>query len=126
MSFGAFAPGSGGGTVILSPTGIRSATGTVLPLNLGYSYFQAIFEIEGPPGTIISISNGPDAILTGSNGGTMSLQLGSSYPLAPFSNNIAPPGRTQINIGGTLTVANTSTTFNGSYTGTFYVTFNQE
>jgi hypothetical protein len=126
MSFGAFATGSTGGSVVLSSGGTRSATGTVLPLNMGVSFFQAIFEIEGPPGTVISILNGPDATLTGSNGGSMSLQIGTSNPAAPFSNTVPPPGRTLINFGGTLTVGNNVSTIPGSYTGTFYITFNQE
>ena len=126
MSFGAFAAGSTGGSVVLSSSGTRSATGTVLPLNMGSSFFQAIFEIEGPPGTIISILNGPNATLTGSNGGSMSLQIGTSNPAAPFSNTVAPPGRTLINFGGTLTVGNNVSTIPGAYTGTFYITFNQE
>jgi hypothetical protein len=56
----------------------------------------------------------------------MSLQLGASNPAAPFSNNIAPPGRTLVNIGGILTVGSTAITIPGTYTGTFYITFNQE
>lgn len=126
MNFGAFSTGATGGTIALSTSGARSATGSVLPLNLGFSFFQAIYEIEGPPGTVISIMNGPDATLSGSNGGSMTLRIGASDPAAPFSNNVPPPGRTQINIGGTLTVGNTTTTVPGTYTGTFYITFNQE
>lgn len=126
MNFGAFAPGSAGGTVTLSPDGLRSTAGTIVPLNLGFNYFQAIFEIEGPPGFIISMLNGPDAVLTGSNGGSMSLRLGASNPMAPFVNSIAPPGRTLVNFGGVLTVGNQTTVVPGTYSGTFYVTFNQE
>lgn len=126
MSFGAFSQGTGGGTMVLSNTGTRSSTGTVLPLNLGVSYFQAIFEIEAPVGTIISLLNGPAATLAGSNGGSMTLTIGNSSPVSPFSTSISPPGRTQVKVGGTLTVGNSTATPSGSYTGTFYITFNQE
>ena len=125
LSFGAFSHGSEGGTLTISNTGMRSATGTVVPVNLGYSYVQATFEIVAPNGTIISILNGPDAILSGSNGGTMSLRLGSSDPLSPFSVS-SPTGKTEINIGGTLTLGPAATNPSGSYNGTFFITFNNE
>lgn len=126
MSFGAFSQGISGGTMVLSNTGTRSTTGTVLALNLGVTYCQSIFEIDAPVGTIISILNGPAATLTGSNGGSMTLNIGTSSPASPFSTSVSSPGRTQINIGGTLTVGNSTATPSGSYTGTFYITFNQE
>jgi hypothetical protein len=126
LSFGAFYHGNTGGTVMLAADGSRSATGDIVLLNLGVTYVNAIFEIEAPPGTIVSILNGPDATLTGSNGGSMSLNIGSSSPAAPFSTTLSPPSRTQVNIGGTLTIGNNAATPPGSYTGTFYITFNHE
>src|SRR5947208_2894453 len=66
INLGAFSHGNTGGTLIIGADGTRSATGDVVPLNLGVSYYNAIFEIEAPPGAIISILNGPDATLTGS------------------------------------------------------------
>lgn len=126
ISFGAFAHGNSGGTITISPDGIRTVTGDVIALNLGIQYNNAIFEIESPSGTIISIINGPDVTLTGSNGGSMSLHIGSSNPASPFNNTTAPPGKTLINIGGTLTVGGAATSPPGSYSGSIYITFNQE
>ena len=126
MSFGAFAHQNVGGTVTISNSGSRSSTGDIVPLNYGYTYFQCIFEIEGPVGTIISIMNGPDATLTGSNGGSISLHLGNSNPASPFSTTVSPPARTQVNIGGTITIGNNSVSPPGAYTGSFYITFNQQ
>ncbi len=126
LSFGAFSHGNAGGTVIIGADGSRTVTGDVIALNLGFTYFNAIFEIEGPPGTVISLLNGPDVTLVGSNGGTMMLSIGSSSPASPFSNLVAPPQRTQVNIGGTLTVGSLVASPPGSYTGTIYITFNQE
>jgi hypothetical protein len=126
LSFGAFYHGNTGGTVIIESDGSRSTTGDIVALNLGITYFNAIFEIEAPPGTIVSILNGPDATLTGSNGGSMTLSIGTSSPVAPFSTTLSPPSRTQVNIGGTLTVGNNTASPPGSYTGTFYITFNNE
>jgi hypothetical protein len=126
LQFGAFSQGNLGGSVIVSNNGSRSSTGSVVPLNLGQAYFQAIFEVEAPEGTVLSILNGPDAILTGSNGGSMSLHLGNPDPASPFINIAAPPLKTKVSIGGTLTVGNPQQSPPGTYTGTFYIIFNNE
>jgi len=126
LNFGAFSHGSSGGTVSISNTGTRSVTGDVIPLNLGVLFFHAIFEIDAPTGTIISIMNGADATLTGSNGGSISLHIGNSDPLSPFVTTIPQPGRTAVAIGGALTIGGPVANPPGTYTGTFYITFNQE
>jgi len=126
MSFGAFSNGASGGTVIISTNGARSVTGNVIPLNMGVQYFQAIFDVDSPIGSIISILNGSDAVLTGSNGGSMTMHIGGSDPPSPFIIIVNQPVRTPVNIGGTLTVGNTAANPPGTYNGTFYITFNQE
>ena len=126
MHFGAFTQGAIGGTVQISPAGIRSSTGDVILLNMGVSYFEAIFEVEGIVNTSVSIMNGPNATLTGSNGGSMSMAIGSSSLSSPFVIGVQPPTRTEVRIGGTLNVGTPASNPPGTYTGTFYVTFNQE
>ncbi len=126
MHFGAFTQGAIGGSVILSATGMRSVTGDVIQLNMGVTYFQAIFEVEAVVGTVISIMNGPNATLTGSNGGSMSMTIGGSSPGSPFISSQQPPNRTTVNIGGTLSVGSPVSNPPGTYSGTFYITFNQE
>ena len=126
LKFGAFTQGASGGTVGIATNGTRSVTGTVVALNLGITYFQAIFDVEAPPGSLISITNGTDATLTGSNGGAITLHIGSSDPGSPFSTSIPPPGRTSVSIGGTITVGNSTAAPPGAYSGTFSITFNQE
>jgi hypothetical protein len=126
LSFGAFINGSNGGTVTIDPQGNRSVTGDIIPVFLGNQYHPAIFEVEANAGVVISIINGPDITLSGSNGGSILLQLGTSLPLSPFINSTRPPFRTQIMIGGTITVGNTLANPPGDYTGQFFVTFIQE
>lgn len=126
LKFGAFTQGGSGGTVKIETNGSRSATGSIIGLNLGQVYFEAIIDIESAPGSLISITNGPDVVLTGSNGGTITLHIGNSNPASPFSTNTMPPGRTPVHIGGTITVGNPSASPPGVYSGTFMVTFNQE
>jgi hypothetical protein len=126
LYFGAFFTGATGGTVIIYPDNTRSVTGNVIQASLGYSFSAAIFEVEADIGTRVGILNGPDVTLTGSNGGTMMLHLGTSLPASPFVSNVAPPARNQVSIGGTLTVGNILSNPVGSYSGTFSVTFVQE
>ena len=126
MSFGAFSIGNSGGTVVIANNGTRTVTGDVLALNLGTSYFQAIFDVEAPIGAIVSILNGADATLTGSNGGSMLMRIGNSDPTSPFIITVAQPARTPVKIGGTLTVGNSAANPPGNYSGTFYITFNLE
>ena len=126
LQFGTFAQGGSGGTVTVSNNGSRSATGSIILINQGASFFQAIIDVEAAPGSLISITNGADATLTGSNGGTVTLTIGNSDPTSPFNTTVSPPSRTPVNIGGTLTIGNPAASPPGTYTGVFYITFNQE
>jgi hypothetical protein len=126
MHFGAFTQGAIGGSVILSPEGTRTATGDIVLLNMGTTFYQAIFEVDAIAGTVISMVNGPNATLTGSNGGTMSMSIGSSSPVSPFVNVLQPPSRTPVYIGATLIVGSPASNPPGTYSGTFYITFIQE
>ncbi len=126
LAFGAFYHGNTGGTIIIGNDGTRNVTGDVVLLNMGIPYASATFDIEAPPGSIVSITNGPNATLTGSNGGSVILTIGSSYPATPFTTTASPPIRTQVSIGGTLTIGNNASAPAGSYSGTFYVTFNHQ
>ena len=126
LIFGAFFHGAMGGSVIVYPDGSRSVTGDVVQANLGMPFSPAIFEIDADQGTTISILNGPDATLTGSNGGSMRLKIGNASTGSLFVTHAIPPDRTQVRIGGTLTVGNRLANPPGVYSGTFSVTFIQE
>lgn len=125
LQFGAFYQGALGGTVIVYPNGSRSTTGSVIQTNQGISFSPAIFEVDAEPGTLVTIVNGPDVTLTGSNGGTINLQIGNSDPASPFIATQTSPGRTQIRIGGTLTLTSPLANPPGNYSGSFSVTFIQ-
>jgi hypothetical protein len=126
LSFGAFSQGAAGGTVTITSAGSRSATGDIILLNLGYTFSTALFQITGNPGTLVSLLNGPDVSLPGSNGGSMLLHIGSSSPASPFIINTVPPAYTSLNVGGVLTVGNPGSNPPGSYSGNFNITFIQE
>lgn len=128
LNFGAFCITAAGGSVIIYPDGSRSVTGDVIPISLGFLFSTALFEIEANPGTTISILNGAgtEATLTGDTGETMTMQVGTSYPLSPFVINTVPPDVTQVTLGGTLFVGSMIANPPGNYSGTFVVTFVQE
>lgn len=126
LSFGAIIQGFSGGSVIIYPSGSRSVTGDLIQANLGYAYYPAIFEVGANLGTLVTILNGPDVVLSGSNGGTMTLHIGETDPPSPFINTLTPPGLTQVRVGGTLYVGNALANPAGSYSGSFFITFIQE
>ncbi len=126
LSFGAFINGSSGGTVTITPEGSRMATGDIYLANMGQLYYPAIFEVEALPGNIVHILLPVYTVLTGPGGKIAQLEINSSFPNSPFINSINPPNKTQVRIGGTLTVDNPLSSPAGNYYGTFSVTFIQE
>ncbi len=126
LRFGTFFQGTSGGSVIIAPDGSRTVTGGVIEMTTGSAYGAANFEVHANPGTLISILSVPDIILTGSNGGTMTLHIGSSLPVSPFITTASPPAYTSVNVGGTLTVGSPVANPAGVYSGSFLITFMQE
>ncbi len=126
LAFGAFSPGAAGGTVTVSPNGTRSASGSIILFSLGYVYTPAMFDVRANQGTVLSVLIPPPAILTGSGGGTLSLQVAGSLPASPFVTTLPWPQITTLLVGGTLTVGNIATNPAGTYTGTYSITLIRE
>ena len=121
LSFGAFYHGAAGGTVTISPAGVRTSTGDIVLLGMGYSYSAARFNINSNAGTIINILNGPDVQLSWS-GFSMNLHIGTSFPASPFVNTNPYSVPTELTVGATLTVGNSASNPPGTYTGSFDIT----
>jgi hypothetical protein len=126
LIFGAFFQGASGGTVTVNADGSRTSTGSIVLANLGFPFSPAIFTVQANLGARITILNGPDVTLTGSNGGFLTLHLGASLPTSPFISTATPPSRNTVRIGGTLTVGSPLANPAGNYSGIFTVTFIQE
>jgi len=122
LNFGTFTYSGSSGTVSIDRNGVRSSTGDIILLSNIFPS-AALYDVEAIPGTLITITNGPDIYLTGSNGGTLLLRIGDSFPFNPF---IATGAHTSVTIGGTLTVGTSAANRPGLYGGTFSVTFNQQ
>jgi hypothetical protein len=125
FNFGTFYQGNSGGTIDISTTGARSASGDIILMNTFPSGSQAIFDIEAPAGSIISLST-PDATLSGSNGGTVTLHISNTDPASPFNTTVVPPDRIRMQVAGSLRVGDRITSPPGTYQGTFSITFNQQ
>jgi hypothetical protein len=123
LRFGSFIQSGVNGTVTVTYDGFRTATGSIILPNMSSIVTPALFIVDAEPGTLITILNGPTATLTGSNGGTISLELGASSTRSPF---ITRSQYTDVFIGGTLTVGSLQANPAGFYNGTFQVTFIQE
>jgi len=120
---------SSGGTVSVDYNGIRSATGSVVLLNMGNAAQQGIFELKICPGRLINITYNNTITLTGSNGGSLLLHVGPANigaSGATFLSNKGCDDTHYITVGGTLDVSSVSSNPAGLYTGTFSLTFVQQ
>ena len=124
LQFGAFCTGAIGGTVTVTSGGVRSSTGSIILVSLGYAFTPAMFQVTGNIGTLVTIANGTDVSMTGSNGGSLSLHLESASTGTPIIINTGTA--MNVLIGGTLTVGVPGANPPGAYSGTFNVTFIQQ
>ena len=123
LSFGLFSSEITGGTIQVDEYGVRTSSGDIVLYNLGYLYYPASFQVDVNPGHIITITLGPDILLSDGVGHTMNLELNGIYPLSPF---VTTTDITDIYVGGILTVGNMMTNPPGTYNGTITVIFNYQ
>jgi hypothetical protein len=123
LSFGPIIPTGADGKVTVTFNGFRTATGNVILPYISAIISPALFIVDAEPGTLINIVNGPNVQLSGSNGGTLILELGESSTGSPF---ITTGTTTDVFIGGTLTVKSLLANPAGNYIGSFQVTFIQQ
>jgi hypothetical protein len=126
LNFGTFHADHGGGNITINPAGERSFTGNFILINQGRYYSAATIEIEAVEGTVINIITPQNVELTGSNGGSMNLQIGESDRGDSFIMDGNPSGKTLINIGGRLKLGSSNTRPPGKYSGEFYIMFSYE
>jgi hypothetical protein len=128
LQFGTFfLTGISGGEVIVNWDGSRLSTGGIALLSSSPTAQPAIFEIKLCQGRNVTINYSSSTTLTGSNGGTLNLQIGPSEKGSSgvlFSTNNDCNFITPLRIGGKLQVPGNA--IPGTYTGSFFITFNQE
>jgi len=132
LNFGSFClvnNGSSGGSVTVDWQGNRTATGQVMLLNSGASPQAAIFEINLCQGRLVTINYPATTSLTGSNGGSVKLNIGPTekgVSGSVFQVNTDCSFITQLRVGGTLTISNNTANPGGDYSGNFSITFTQQ
>jgi hypothetical protein len=119
--------GGSGGTVTVGYDGNRTSTGSISLLAMAPTAQPAIFEVKLCQGRNVIITFSATTILTGSNGGELTLDIGptergastASFPTNGDCNFITP-----LRVGGTLNIPGSAVP--GTYTGSFDITFNYE
>jgi len=128
IHFGVFCiTGGGGGSITVGYDGSKSSSGDIVLLSISPMAQPAIFEVKLCQGRNVIITFASSTILYGSNGGTLTLDIGptekgpngASFPSNYDCNFITP-----LRVGGTLHVPGTA--LPGTYTGSFDISFNQE
>jgi len=128
IHFGTFClTGSSGGTITVGYDGSRNKTGDIALFMKAPTAHPAIFEIKLCEGRNVIISFDVTTTLTGSNGGSFTLDLGPTEKGingASFLTNSDCNFITPLRMGGTLHVPGSA--IPGTYTGSFAITFNQQ
>ena len=128
IHFGTFClTGGSGGTITVGYDGSRNKTGDIALFMKAPTAHPAIFEIKLCEGRNVIINFDVTTTLSGSNGGSFTLDLGPTEKGingASFLTNSDCNFITPLRMGGTLHVPGSA--IPGTYTGSFAITFNQQ
>lgn len=119
LSFGSFAAGTGG-AVIISATGVRTASGAVTLLSSSPGQAAQFTVITNPTNLSYNVTLPTNANLTGP-GSAMGLNTLTTSPITGNCNT-GNSGQQILAVGGTLSVRNNQTA--GSYSTIFLITVN--
>lgn len=118
LDFGSIAAASAADEVVMSPTGVRSATSGSVILIAAFPGEQAIFTVTGEPSYAFNITlPGDNDVTITSGANSMAVKTFISDPASPSS--LDATGSATLNVGATLYVGATQAP--GAYTGTFDV-----
>lgn len=117
MNFGRFYPEAGGGSITISPEGIRMANGNVKLLDGAFS--QGIFTITGSEINSVNVSFPvtPQLLYHTNSINTIYLDQWT------FSIPISTSGEVIVNIGATLNFGSLDSNPSGLYVGTYQIIF---
>ncbi|EAR12644.1 hypothetical protein PI23P_08460 [Polaribacter irgensii 23-P] len=126
LYFGKFYDLGTGGSVSVDWQGIRTTTGSIVPAPNSVAR-PAIFEVRLCQGRNVAITYAPTTILSGSNGGVFTLNIGptekgingASFTVENNCNFI-----TVLRVGGTLIIPGNAPP--GFYSGNFEISFDQQ
>lgn len=126
LYFGKFYDLGAGGTISIDWRGIRTTTGGIIAVTSSIAR-PALFEIKLCQGRNVTITFAPTTILTGSNGGELTLDIGPTEKgvngaLFAIENNCNFV--TMLRVGGTLHIPGNSPP--GFFSGSFEISFDQQ
>ena len=120
LSFGSFLAGSGG-TVVVSPVGVRTQTGSVFLLGQGPGG-AAQLNVVGTANATYSITLPDNNTVTLSDGNGHAMTVNSFISSPPATGTLSAGGSQSIRIGATLIVGANQAP--GGYSGAFSVIVN--
>jgi len=113
MNFGTIAASSGGGAVVLSPSGSRIASGSIILPSLTGNVSAAQFTVTGEPGYTYAITLPADFTLYESGVGPAFMVV-NAFTRTPSATGTLSGGTETVLVGATLNVSGSQTA--GSYT----------
>jgi len=123
LNFGRFSPEVQGGQVIVTPSGVRSTSGSVI-LGGGSSSSGKFYITGAPDATFtIQLPTEPSYLLHQGSNKTMVVSNWSSIPPAGEGTGVLANGEQYVNIGATLLVGSLIDNPVGLYAGTYELTF---
>lgn len=127
LKFGTICQLGSGGTVTVGFDGSRTSTGNILLLDKAPAAQPAIYEIKLCPAGTVNITFDPTTILTSSNGGRLTLDIGPTEKGVngcSFMTNSDCNTPTLLRLGGTLHLE--GSTNSGYFSASFTITVNQQ
>jgi hypothetical protein len=117
LNFGRFYPEAGGGSIIISPEGMRMANGNVRLLDGTFS--QGVFLITGAEINSLNVTFPDTPLLLYHTNSINTIYLDKWT----FSIPSSKPGEVYVNVGATLNFGSLESNPSGLYTGTYQVIF---
>ena len=123
LNFGRFSPETQGGTILLTPDGVLTTQGTVIPG--GGSHSSASFYITGEPNATFSIilPSAPAILTNTASSKTMQVTSWQSIPAPGVGVGKLTGGSLTVQVGAALNVGTTDANPVGIYTGSYSITF---
>ena len=123
LNFGRFSPETQGGVLLLTPDGVLTTQGTVIPG--GGAHSSASFNITGEPNATFSIilPSGPAILINNLNSKTMQVTGWQSIPAPGVGVGKLAGGSVTVQIGAALNIGDLNANPVGIYTGSYTITF---
>jgi len=123
LNFGKIVPEASGGTVVITPSGERTASGSIVLMDEIYS--AGGFTVAGVPSSLVSILLPQSAQKLSLTNGNSEVSVDGFTSDVPVGGQVVrqSDGKADVRIGATLLIANGLSNPAGYYSGTYEVVF---